>query len=163
MIRTVVLLLSLAAAFPASGQSPAPAKPNLTGTWVFDAQKSALKVPPPTSMTLQITQNDPQISFARTQVYGDQSFNWKLDADTGGQKEVEEKQPGYTTASRVYWQGNALIIDQKITASDGTKINDTVTYTLEDGFNTLQAVERQTTVGGKGSTTNKWVYDKKAQ
>jgi len=38
-----------------------------------------------------------------------------------------------------------------------------VTYTLEDNFSTLQAVERQTAVGGKGSTVNKWVYVKKAQ
>ncbi len=141
----------------------ASAKPNLSGTWIFDAQKSALKVPGPAAMTLQIDQKDPHFSFARTEKYGDQSFGWKLEADADSPKEVVATAPdGVTTSSKVYWQGNALILDQKITASDGTKVNDVVTYTLEDNFTTLQAVERQTAVGGKGATVNKWVYDKKA-
>jgi hypothetical protein len=157
---TLLSLLVLGATCFASGQAPQ-SKPNLSGTWIFDAQKSALKVTAPSSMTLQIEQSDPQISLARTQSYGDQNFQWKLAAVTGDTNAVEEKGPGYTTSSRVYWQGNALVIDQQITASDGTKVNDVVTYSLLDGINTLQAVEHQTTVGGKGSFTNKWVYDKK--
>ena len=47
-----------------------------------------------------------------------------------------------------------------MTAQDGTKVSDVVTYTLlPDG--SLQALETQTTVGGKGANNNKWVYDKK--
>lgn len=114
-------------------------------------------------MTLQINQKDPEISFVRQQVYGDQSFDWKLNAVADGQKDVVQQGPGYTTNSRVYWQGNAMVIDSQITASDGTKVSDLVTYSLVDGGKTLEAVERQTTVGGKGSATNKWVYEKKAQ
>lgn len=145
-----------------SGQTPQ-AKPNLSGTWVFNAQKSTLKVPPPTSMTLQIEQNDPQISFARTQVYGDQNFDWKLEAVADGQKEVVQNTPAYTANSRVFWEGNSLILDQKMSAPDGTKVNDLVTYSLADDGKTLQAIERQTTVGAKGAVTNKWIYEKKAQ
>jgi len=139
------------------------AKPDFSGTWVFSAQKSSLKVPPPSSMTLQIEQKDPQISFARKQVYGDQSFDWKLETVADGQKEVVQDSPGYTTHSRVYWQGTAMVVDSEIVASDGTKVTDQVTYTLIDGGKLLEAVEHQATVGGKGSATNKWVYDKKAQ
>jgi hypothetical protein len=159
-ISSFVLLMAGIAAF---GQAPQ-SKPNLSGTWVFDSQKSALKVPGPATMTLQIDQKDPHITSARIETYGDQSFNWKLDADADSPKEIVDTAPnGVTTSSKVYWQGNALILDQKITASDGTKVNEMVTYTLEDNFSTLQAVERQTAVGGKGSTVNKWVYVKKAQ
>jgi len=139
----------------------AQAKPDFSGTWIFNPQKSSLKVPPPSSMTLEIEQKDPDVSFSRKQVYGDQSFDWKLQAVTDGQKDVVQEGPGYTTHSRVYWQGNAMVIDSQITASDGTKVSDLVTYNLADGGKTLEAVERQTTAGGKGSATNKWVYEKK--
>ena len=158
-LSSLLLLASLGAFASAS---EAQAKPDFSGTWIFSAQKSALKVPPPTSMTLQIEQKDPQISFARKQIYGDQNFDWKLDTVTDGQKEVVQDAPGYTTHSRVSWQGNAILVDTEIIASDGTKVTDQVTYTLIDGGKTLEAVERQTTVGGKGSSTNKWVYEKKA-
>lgn len=161
MTRQISAFVFLVVGIAAFGQTPQ-SKPNLSGTWVFDSQKSELKIPGPATMTLHIDQKDPHISFARIEKYGDQSFNWNLDADADSPKEIVNTAPnGVTTSSKVYWQGNALILDQKITASDGTKVNDMVTYTLDDNFSTLQAVERQTAVGGKGSTVNKWVYDKK--
>jgi hypothetical protein len=161
MKRTLVLLLLLRA-LGAYGQTPA-SKPNFSGTWTFDVQKSSLKVSAPSSMTLQIDQNDPQIRLSRTQVYGSQTFDWKLETVADGQKEVVQNSPSYTTKSRVYWQGNSLVVDEKITAADGTTVNDLVTYTLGDDAKTLEGVERQTTVGAKGGATNKWVYDKKSQ
>ncbi len=157
----IVSLLLLGTAVLACGQTAPPAaKPNYSGMWVFDAHKSKLVVPPPSSMTMEIKQEDPQISFVRTQVYGDQSFNWKLAATVDDPKPVQEDGPGYVTDSRVYWQQNTLVLEQKITSSDGTKVSDVVTYTLmPDG--SLQAYESQTTVGGKGANNNKWIYDKK--
>jgi hypothetical protein len=161
MIRPICAsFLVLLAGIAAYGQA-SPSKPNLSGTWVFDSQKSALKMPGPSALTLQIDQSDPKISFARTMTYGDQNFTWKLEAMSDGQKEVVDNSGGLTTNSRVYWQGNALVVDQKITAEDGTKVEDMVTYTLEDGGNSLEALERETAVGGKGATTNKWMYAKK--
>ena len=83
-----------------------------------------------------------------------------MDATVDDPKPIDENGPGYTTSSRVYWQQNALVLDQKMTATDGTKVSDIVTYTLQpDG--SLQALESQTAVGGKGVNNNKWVYDKK--
>jgi hypothetical protein len=161
-VRTLVILLTVGSGFAVVAQGPQ-SKPDLSGTWIFNAQKSSLKVPAPTSMTLQIEQKDPQISFARKQIYGDQTFDWKLDAATDSQNEVVQDAPGYKTASKVYWQGTALVVDTTITASDGTKISDVVTYSLQDGGKMLETVERQTTAGGKGSATNKWVYEKKSQ
>jgi hypothetical protein len=161
-MKLAIVSLLLLGTVSANGQSP-PSKPNFSGTWVFDAQKSSLKVPAPSSMTMQIDQNDPQVRFARTQMYGDQSFDWKLDIVADGKSEVVQKSPAYTANSRVFWQGNSLVLEQKITAPDGTTMNDLVTYSLADDGKTLQGVERQATVGAKGNTTNKWVYDKKGQ
>src|ERR1700733_5462913 len=99
-----VSFLLFVAGIAAFGQAPQ-SRPNLSGTWVFDSQKSALKVPGPSTMTLQIDQSDPNISFSRIQTYGDQSFTWKLEAISDGQKEVVDTSGGLTTNSRVYWQG----------------------------------------------------------
>jgi hypothetical protein len=95
MTRTIVtplLLLTIATAI-LRGQEQQP-KPNLSGTWIFNAQKSSLKVPVPSSMTMRITHKDPQIRLARTQVYGDKTFEWKLEAVTDDKKEVVQKSLG---------------------------------------------------------------------
>jgi len=62
----------------------------------------------------------------------------------------------------MYWEGNSLVLDQKITASDGTKATDLVTYSLSSDGSTLQAIERQATAGSK-SITSKWVYERQPQ
>src|SRR5579862_1971519 len=154
-----LLVIAAAAVMPAQ---QAASRPNLSGNWVFSPQKSSLKMPAPTSMTLQIEHNDPQVRFLRTQNYGDQSFKWELDTLADGQKEVVQDSPQYKSKVRLYWEGSALVLDQQITADDGTKASDIVTYSLLDDGKVLQAVERQTTIGAKGSMTNKWVYDRQA-
>src|SRR5215472_375955 len=156
-LSLVLLLTALASTVLVQGQTTNP-KPNLSGTWVFSPQKSSLKIDPPTSMTLHIDQTDAQISFDRSQAYGEQKFDWKLETVADGQKEVVQSLPSYKSNVRVYWEGTSLVLDQRITANDGTQATDTVTYSLSDNGRMLQAVEHQTTVGGKGSTTNKWVY-----
>jgi len=164
MKRGIISLLLLAALSGSTAYAQAPqAKPDYSGTWTFNAQRSNLKVSPPASMTLRIEQKGREISFARIQVYGDQSYHWKLETVANGEKEVVQESPGYTTHSRVYWQGDSIVIDQEITANDGTKVMDVVTYSLTDGGQTLEALERQVTVGAKGIVANKWVYDKKSQ
>lgn len=160
--KILIPFLLLLFAIAVQGQQQLPSRPNLTGKWEFDAQKSTLKISAPTSMTLSIDHADPKVSFARTEVYGDQKFNWNLETVTGGDTVVQNT-PAYTANVRVYWEGNSLVLDQQITASDGTKAEDQVTYSLLEDGKTLQGLERQTVVGGKGALTNKWVYDRMPQ
>ena len=109
MRLAIASLLLLGATVLVYGQTAPPAtKPNYSGTWVFDLHKSKLVVPPPTSMTLEIKQEDPQISFVRTQAYGDQNFNWKLAATVDDPKPVQEEAPATSptaasTGSRTRW------------------------------------------------------------
>jgi hypothetical protein len=164
MTRTIVtplLLLTIATAILRGQEQQL--KPNLSRTWIFNAQKSSLKVPVPSSMTLRITHKDPQIRFARTQVYGDKTFEWKLEAITDDKKEVVQKSLAYTSHSRIYWQGGSLVLDQKLVADDGTTVNDVVTYTLSTDGQSLEAVEQLVTVGATGSVTNKWTYERRTQ
>lgn len=161
MRQLTIVLLLLATGVVA--QTPAGGSANFTGTWVFDAHRSKLTVPAPSAMTLVLKQDNNQIDFDRTQTYGDQSFPWKLNATIGSQAPVQAKGPGYTTATKVFWQENVLVVDQAITSDDGTKLNDVAKYTILDNGNTLQAIEMQTTVGGKGANSNKWIYTRKAE
>jgi hypothetical protein len=155
----VLLPLLMSVSILVHGQQSA--KPNLSGTWVFDAQKSLLQDPPPTSMTFQIDQHDPHVRLSRTQVYGGKSDTWTLDTVTDGQKEVVQHLALYTTHTRMYWDGDALVLDEKITASDGSKATNTVKYSLADDGKTLLGIETAVTPVGKA--TNKWVYEKQAQ
>jgi hypothetical protein len=157
---TPILLLVTAAVVPAYGQQ-LDTKPNLSGIWVFNAQKSVLKMPAPSSLTLKIDSHDPRVQLSRTQFYGEQKNVWNLDIVADGQKEVVQSSPLYTSHIRMYWEGNSLVLDEKITAGDGTKATNVVSYSLADGGNSLQAVERVESPSGK--FTNKWVYDKQAQ
>jgi hypothetical protein len=162
MNRLIVFLLLVTAGTAAYAQAEQP-KSNFSGTWVFDAHKSKLTVPAPSAMTLQIKQDNDQFNFDRSQTYGEQSFNWKLDATVGSAQPIEDKAPGYTTASKLYWDNSVLVLEQTITAADGTKVNDLVKYSMMDNGNTLKAIEMQTTTGGKGANSNTWVYERKAQ
>lgn len=162
MTRILIsLLLTLVAVSNLHGQAPQ-SKPNFSGTWIFNAKKSTLMVPAPANMTLRITHDDPKISFARSQVYGDKTFQWDLETLTDGKKEVVQKSRGYTSNNRVYWQGDSLVIEQKLT-SEGTTVNDVVTYTLAPDGQSLEAVEHFETVGTRGSATNKWAYQRQGQ
>lgn len=161
--RKVLLLLAVIVLPALLAAQQAASRPNLSGNWIFSPQKSSLKLPAPTSMTLQIEHNDPQVRFRRTQNYGDQSFKWELDTVSDGQKEVVQDAPQYTSKVRLYWEGSSLVLDQQITASDGTQASDVVTYSLLEDGKVLQAVEKQTTTGAKGSMINKWVYERQAQ
>jgi len=133
-------------------------KPDFSGKWIFNAQKSTLQDPAPSSMTLYIDEHDPSVRFSRTQVYGDKTDTWSLDARTDDEREIVQHAPLYTSRIRVYWDGDALVLDEKIIAGDGSKATNMVRYTLEAGGKTLVGVENEKTPVGK--STNKWVYDK---
>ncbi|MGB8885302.1 MAG: hypothetical protein WCC87_01190 [Candidatus Korobacteraceae bacterium] len=156
LLAALPILLSMS--MLAHGQQSS--KPNFSGAWIFDAQKSTLQDPAPSSMTLQIEQHDPHIRLSRTQVYGGKSDLWTLDTATDGQKEVVQHSALYTSHIRMYWDGDTLVLDEKITAGDGSKATNTVKYALGADGTSLVAVENEETPVGK--TTNKWVYDKQS-
>jgi hypothetical protein len=59
----------------------------------------------------------------------------------------------------MYRDGNALVLAEDITASDGQKAKNTVRYTLEDDGNTLIEFEKEETPAG--NETNRWVLERK--
>jgi hypothetical protein len=143
-----------------SGQAkPQPAsKPNFSGTWLFNPRKSTLQDPPPSKLTLQIEQRGSLVKMSRIQAYGDKIFNSTINATTDGQKEVVQTFAMYSSRARVYWEGDSLVVDEKITANDGSKATNLVKYSLSGAGTELLAVEDEETPNGK--ITNNWRYDK---
>jgi hypothetical protein len=60
----------------------------------------------------------------------------------------------------MYRDGDALVLAEDITASDGQKAKNTVRYTLKDNGNTMIESEKEETPAG--NETNRWVLERKA-
>jgi len=71
--------------------------------------------------------------------------------------EVVVEEGGITTRSRLIWDGDALVLGERLTAKWGEATN-RVRYHLEDGGRTLIAEERFR--GSRVAYDNLWVADK---
>lgn len=84
---------------------------------------------------------------------------WSIDLVVGSPKFHVQKDGPLVFHSRMYRDGDALVLAEDITASDGQKAKNTVRYTLEDDGNTLIESEKEETPAG--NETNRWVLDRK--
>ena len=69
-----------------------------------------------------------------------------------------EKDGPLTFRSRMYSDGDFLVLTEDITASDGQTAKNTVRYSLIDNGNTLVELEHEETPAG--NELNKWVLDR---
>ena len=156
--RAALLLLFLFMAFCVAGLSlgQTPAKPDFSGNWKLNVQKSQLEVPTPDSGTCRVEHQEPKFKATRTFAVGGKQDTIQLDLTTDG-KEYYKKSGNEESWTRMYWQGNSLVLDVKlrINGKDGTNI---VTYALADNGRTLLAVERLRTP--RFSHVNHWVFEK---
>jgi hypothetical protein len=133
-----------------------PAKPDFSGNWRLNLQKSHLEVPVPDSATFRVEHQEPKFKLTRTFVFGGKNDTISFELTTDG-KEYYRKDGNQESWTRMYWQGNSLVLDSKIriNGKDGTNI---VTYSLADNGRTFLAVERLR--APKFSHINHWVFDK---
>ena len=129
-MRTILKSVLIVAAF--ATLAPAADKPNFSGNWVLDADKSNFgPMPPPTTMTRKVDHNDPAITVDQTTTggpQGDQQATMKYSTDG---KETTNNMMGNDVKSTAVWQGNALVVSM---AADfgGTEIKITDKWTLSD-------------------------------
>jgi hypothetical protein len=74
-------------------------------------------------------------------------------------KEKIDKEPGRTTTSRLYWDGDVLVFDERIVLTDGREATNVVRYSLRDGGRTLVAEEKFR--GPFRKHDNLWAADRK--
>lgn len=106
-------------------------KPDFSGTWKMDPDKSLFgPVPPPTSMTLVIDHKDPDISVnqSSTGPEGDQNITAKYSTDG---KEIVNSFMGSEVKSKAHWDGRMLVIESSLDAG-GAPVKVTARWNLSD-------------------------------
>jgi hypothetical protein len=86
-------------------------KPDLSGTWALDKEKSdKVKIPLlDNETTLVIVQRDPEISMTHTASLGDSEMPWKATYYTDGRGEAYQSPlGGGSVKSKTRWDGNKL-------------------------------------------------------
>jgi hypothetical protein len=153
---TVLILFLLYAAFPALVAGQEAQKPNFSGIWQFNPQKSKLQIPQPTSSTFRIDHREPQFILSRTHVYDGESDTWGIGLTTDG-KEVVRQEKGQTIYCRLYWEGSELVFNSRIVMS-GDEAANIVRYQLSPDGQTFTAIERFR--APRLQYDNVWVFDK---
>ncbi len=148
-------LILFAAASAVSGQQ----KPDFSGQWTFNKEKSRLSATWASGIergVVRIEHREPKFSFSRTfTIKGKDaqvSFVQMID-----DKATETMDGDVKVSSRMYWEGDVLVLSeryQKPGFPDGTNV---VHYRLLEGGRVLEAVERVT---GPGAHENVWVFEK---
>ena len=134
-------------------------KPDLSGEWVFNAEKSKLQIKVKIeSGTFTIDHREPDFRFGRVFVVDGKSDAFSYSLTTDGREKVEE-QTGQTLRSRLYWDGDVLVFDVRIVLKDGREATNVVRYSLRDGGRTFVAEERFR--GPVLKYDNLWVADRK--
>jgi len=134
-------------------------KPDLSGTWVLSLAQCQLQFPPKLdSGTITIEHRDPAFRFSRTFVVGGKEDSVSYELTTDGREKVV-KEPGRTTTSRMSWEGDVLVLDERIVLANGREATNVVRYSLRDGGRTLVAEEKFRAPFHKHD--NLWVAERK--
>jgi hypothetical protein len=134
-------------------------KPDLSGAWVLNLEKSRLQVEAKIERgTFTIEHKEPDFRFSRVFVVEGKADALSYALTTDGREKVV-KEPGRTTTSRLYWEGDILVLDERIVLGDGREATNVVHYTLRDGGRTLVAEEKFR--GPIHKHDNLWVADRR--
>ncbi|HKV04802.1 MAG TPA: hypothetical protein VJO53_06820 [Candidatus Acidoferrales bacterium] len=152
--KFLVISFALAAlALPSLAQTP-----NLTGVWKLNIPKSDFgQIPPPTSETQTMVDAEPSLKITTDQkggMGGDTTTVMNLTTDG---KEVTWNASGNEVKSTAQWQGNALVVNSKLSVQ-GSDVTVKATYTLGEDGKTLNISAQYMT--GMGNFDLKAVYDK---
>jgi hypothetical protein len=134
-------------------------QPNFAGTWKLNLTKSNFgQIPPPTSQTDTIEDNEPSVKIAEDQkggMMGD--MNLTTTVSTDGKETTSTGMGGAPVTSIAHWDGVALVVDSK-TSFQGSDIKIKDTYTLSSDGKTLTEVTH--VESGMGNFDSTSVYDK---
>jgi hypothetical protein len=134
-------------------------KADFSGVWVINPQKSQLADwAKYESTTITIEHREPKFRFHRVSVKAGKTDESGYDLTTDGVEKVK-KDGRMTIYSRLSWEGEALVLQDRMVLADGREATNTVRYTLKDGGRTFVAEEKFR--GPVVKYDNLWVADKK--
>lgn len=137
-MKTLMSTLFVIAA--AAGMAMAADKPDFSGSWKMDADKSVFgPMPPPTSLTRKIDHKEPAVSVeeARSSPQGDMNNTLKYSTDG---KETTNSIMGNEIKSKAVWEGKTLVITSAANFG-GTDYKLVDKWTLAEDGKTLTDVQ----------------------
>lgn len=122
-------------------------KPDFTGEWKLNVDKSTFgPIPPPTSQTQKIDHKDPVIKITTAQNGMDGEYTTDATYTTDG-KESKNNVRGADTKSVVKWDGDVLAMDTKLDYQ-GMEITLKVTMKMAEDGKTINNVTKIMTPQG---------------
>lgn len=115
------------------------AKPDFSGTWVFNPGRSRLEMTAPTKSTFVIEQMDQVFKLTRTHTWGEKLDTLSFEVAIDGNEHYSQVGE-VETWSRMYWMGEELVLNSRI-AYRGEEGTNVVHYRLADKGATLIAAE----------------------
>ena len=152
----IVLGLALVVALPQA------APPDFSGRWVLSLQRSRIDPRVGAGLeggTLRVTQTAQRVALARVFTAGGKEDRGGYDLALDG-TEAATKEGPMVRRSRLGWEGEALVLRERIAAPQGEATN-TVHYRLLDGGRTLEA--RESFRGPRFQYDNVWVFERQAK
>ena len=133
------------------------ARPDFTGVWNFNRERSSLQITPPDSTTFVIEHHEPQFHLERTHTAGTTSDFFAVDLVTDG-RTTEFTHAGMKLKGRLSWESDALVFYSEI-SREGMSGTNIVRYRLTDSGRTLTALELMSFAGE--AHENHWVLDRR--
>ena len=146
------LIATVTAAVLAIGVASAQAKPNFSGDWKLNAEKSSFgQMPAPTSLTQKITHDDPSLKVvtAQTGAFGDFTSDFSFTTDG---KDCPNQMNDFKMTSKVTWDGDSLVFDSKMDFQ-GNAMTGTEKWTLSPDGKVLNVTRHFSGPMGEGDAT----------
>jgi hypothetical protein len=126
------LMSTLFVILAAASVAMAADKPDFSGDWKMDADKSSFgQIPPPASIVAKIDHKDPALSVTTTQNDQTQTFKYSTDG-----KETTNSMMGNDMKSKANWDGKTLVISSTANMG-GADLKMDTKYSLSDDGKTL--------------------------
>lgn len=130
------------------GMGQAQAKPNLSGNWKLNVEKSEFgPIPAPSSMTVKIKHDEPKITMSVTQSGAQGDMSYDANYTTDGKESTNTIGP-MDAKSKAHWEGDDLVVETKIDAG-GSEIVIKGKYTLSEDGKTITNNSHLTTPQGE--------------
>lgn len=114
-------------------------RPDLSGRWSFNPQKSTLQITAPDSTEILIEHREPEFTLTRTHIIGGRQDIFSLALTTDG-KEVTVRQDDLEIRAHASWEGDTLVFSSFVSRTGITGKN-VVRYSLGVSPDTLIADE----------------------
>jgi hypothetical protein len=168
-LRASFLLILLVAGFTAFSLASAQGKaaaakatlPPFSGTWTLNLKRSKIEGDKPIGVNQAVIEYDGKtwhyIHTHRNR-YDQLSDTWQVTLVVGSPVYHVEQEEPLTFRSRIFRQGDAMVMLEHVKTDRGQRTTNMFRYTLEDGGNTLVEVDK--VKGPLGTETNRYVLER---